>query len=175
MSCQITLDDEIVNFEGGCPEKLADLLFFFDDFLAQKQKTLKKVLLDDNDLKEKHFNESCNFFSKIQFFSQEKTTQLKSLLETFKEDVDKFYAILSLDLEKILQVSQTFLKKLEDILVTLEQENYLLFTLQISLYSQWMQTFVQCLENKDVGTLFDLETYSLKPLLQETYVQSYGN
>lgn len=175
MSCKIILDDEIVNFEGGCPEKLLDLLFSIDDFLAQKKKTLKKVLLDDNALKENHFNEACNSFCKIQCFSQEKTNRLKSLLDTFKSEIDKFYDILSLDLEKILQVSQTFLKKIEAILVALEKENYLLFTLQISLYVQWMQTFVQYLENKDVGMLVDLVEYSLTPLLQETYVQSHGN
>ena len=73
-----------------------------------------------------------------------------------------------------MSTSQTLLKALESILISLEQENYLLFTLQIPIYSQCMHVFVQCLESKDIGTLIDLVEYTLEPLIQETYKQSYG-
>ena len=63
---------------------------------------------------------------------------------------------------------------MELLLKALEQENYLLFILQMPIYSQLIQLFVQCLESKDIGTLMDLVEYSLKPLSQETYKQNYG-
>ena len=174
MDCQVVLDDEIVNFEGGLPEKLSDLLLFFDDFLAQQQKTLKKVFVDHVPLQKAHFSALCGSFSEIKCLSQEKTDTLRPLLENFQQEITRFYKVLSFDLGKILSTSQKFIKQVKEILLTLERENYLLFILQIPLYSQWMQTFVQCLEDKDIGTLIDLEEFALIPLIEETYKQSYG-
>ncbi len=173
MSCQVFLDDEIVNFEGSFPEKLSELLLFLDNFLANHNKTLKKVLLDNILLQKEHFDDFSASFAKIVCFSQPKTNNLKNLLENLDQAIADFYKILSFDLEKILKTSQALLKTLEALLQALEQENYLLFTLQIPIYSQLIQLFVQCLESKDIGTLMDLVEYSLKPLLQETYKQSY--
>lgn len=174
MSCQVILDDEMVNFEGGLPEKLSNLLLFLDDFLAQTQRTLKKVLLDNISLQKEHFEVSSTSFSEIKCFSQERTNNLQRLLQNFQQEITDFYKILSFDLDKILSTSQTLLKTLESMLIALEQENYLLFTLQTPIYSQWMQTFVQCLESKDIGTLIDLVECTLEPLIQETYKQNYG-
>ncbi len=174
MSCQVLLDGEVVTFSGNIPEKIIDLLLFFDAYLADKQKTLTKVLLDDIALQEKHFEEESSCFLRIQMFSGEKTNYLKELFDVLNESVSHFFEILSFDLEKILQTSQALLKALKDVLIVLEREHFLLFTLQIQLYSQWMQTFLESLECKDVGTLMDLVEYTLKPLLQETYGQSYG-
>ena len=173
MSCQVFLDDEIVNFEGSFPEKLSELLLFLDNFLANHHKTLKKVLLDNAPLQKEHFDAFSASFTKIVCFSQLKTNNLKNLLENLDQAIADFYKILSFDLEKILKTSQALLKTLEALLQSLEQENYLLFTLQIPIYSQLIQLFVQCLESKDIGTLIDLVEYSLNPLSQETYKQSY--
>lgn len=174
MSCHVILDNEFVNFEGGLPEKLSDLLLFLDNFLIPGQRTLKKVFLDNVPLRKEYFEAFSASFSEIKCFSQEKTNRLHVLLQNFQQEVTDFRKILSFDLENILNTSQALLKILESILVALEQENYLLFTLQIPIYSQCMQIFIQCLESKDIGTLIDLVEYTLKTLVQETYKQSYA-
>ena len=174
MSCQVFLDDEIVNFEGSFPEKLSELLLFLDNFLANHHKTLKKVLVDNIPLQKEHFEAFSASFYDIKCFSQKKTNNLKNLLGNLNQELTDFYKILSLDLEKTLSTSQALLKTLELLLKALEQENYLLFILQMPIYSQLIQLFVQCLESKDIGTLMDLIEYSLKPLSQETYKQNYG-
>ena len=70
MSCQVVLDGEDVNFEGGFPEKLSELLLFLDNFLANHHKTLKKVLLDNAPLQKEHFDAFSASFTKIVCFSQ---------------------------------------------------------------------------------------------------------
>ena len=102
MSCQVFLDDEIVNFEGSFPEKLSELLLFLDNFLANHHKTLKKVLVDNIPLQKEHFEAFSASFYDIKCFSQKKTNNLKNLLGNLNQELTDFYKILSLDLEKTL-------------------------------------------------------------------------
>ena len=167
--CRVLLGEEVVNFEGHMPEKLQEALFFLEDFLNNNGKTLSAVKVDDKNFSVDQAELYLSGFEKVECqCSKKNRVALENAMCEFEKNLKKITTILAANTEEVLQISQEFTLKLQTFLTVLQQENYLSFVFQEKLYSQILQNFIENLEKKDFGLLFDCIEFGLTPLFKET-------
>ena len=172
MPCDVHLDGEKVNFEGQVPKRVQDVLFFLEDFLKQQQKHLTKVFLDNKPLSFSDFETSVDSIKVLSCESRDITNvKVSEVLKNFEKNISAATCILVGDSEQIMQFAQNFVQELLNVLSLLKEECYLLSIIYEPLYLQWMQVFIQSLEDRNFGLTYDIILSSLVPLLEETQNQ----
>lgn len=166
MSCVVILDHETVKFDGPQPPTVEAVLCFLEQFLNTSGKTFATIKVNDHLILPEDLPKSIDNIDSISCQSKNyDSLKLRQVFEALKSKIPSNTKILTSDWEKILEISKTFMQYLRSFLKVLQEECLWIFIQEERLYEQWMQTYLDCIERKDIGTLFDCIEFTLRPLV----------
>ena len=172
MDCIVTLDDEMIHFEGNTPASVEEALGVLENVLREHGKTIRRIFVDGQPFWLKDTPMPLSSIGQLQCTSQVYDGEsMRQIFHELRQKQIPTDQMLAWDFETLLEHVQKFVNALQVFLEKLNERMYSVYLFNQALYGQCIDLLVSCLEKKDIGTLFDLLKFSIDPLISETESQ----